>query len=349
MSDIDALLTEFEAKIESDDRAAAADIVDEIDEYFDSLEESERRISSQRQTAELTADFSADEVGTLNDYSSTHAAADLTRGSFVSLASLYLLEPDQMEDQELFDAVDQLRDLESSFSDLKEQAESVLDTVSLPASIVARTSIQETRPYLKGQQITITVSLANVGGAESKKLTAGSESELPIEPEQIEVGALESGEELDTKFDVTLENQGEYSVSFDILSGSELITKKSLSIRSHGKKELMQAARDIVHRIQNRIRDLDEIDGGREKSLLQQLTGAERHLDRANEELEDGRVEQANNALNTSSKNLGAFLNHFEALQNSNQHAISEGIAFSIRNQADGAIENVSVAKSARV
>lgn len=111
---------------------------------------------------------------------------------------------------------------------------------------------------------------------------------------------------------------------------------------------MTEATIDIVERLREQILTNEDIEGGWENSLISQLDAAVDGLERALVEIEDERAKQANNALNAATRQLGAFLNSFDARRN-DRDPVDDGRAFSIRTGAEGAIENAAKAKDADI
>ncbi|QSG01608.1 CARDB domain-containing protein [Natranaeroarchaeum sulfidigenes] len=347
MTETDNILTDFKEAIKADDREQTANLLDELDTAFEEAELTERQLSAQSRSVRRNRPLEPAQAETLATYDGTLSSVELTRGALLTAGSMYVADPDEVPATEVIKAIDQLREFNGALNEQSNDVEQVLTAMDVPASLVVSTST-DGGPYLKGQKVTVSLTIENAGNEPATSVFVKADSQASPEPEQFDIGNLEAGNEITEPVTIQFEKAQETTVVFEVTDEDGANAEEELLFTVNDKKALAEGALEIVATVRDQIRDDDSITGGLENSLVSQLEASENSLQRALDEIKDKHSRQANNALNTATQQLGAFLNNFEARQNG-RSSLKDSKAFSITTRIEGAIENAANAKKAEI
>lgn len=347
MTKLAQLLTDFEDALREGERKRVADLLDELDAAFEEAELIEERVSAQLRTVRRNQPLEPTQGETLAAYDGTLSGVELTRGALLAAGLMYVADPDGIPAAEVIEKIDQLREFTRALDEQFNDVEQVLATTNVPASLVLSTS-PDGGPYLKGQNFTTSLTVENVGTEPATAVSVEVNSRASSEPEQINIGELEAGNKITESVIIQFEKARETTVSFEVTDEDGITAEKKLSFTVNDKERMSEGALEIVAAVRNYIKGSESITGRWENSLVSQLMAAEESFQRALDETEDDRSRQANNALNTATRQLGAFLNHFEARQNGGR-SLEDSKAFSVMTRIEGAIENAVSAKEAEI
>lgn len=347
MTELNQLLTDFEEAIEEDERKQVADGLDQLDAAFEKMESTEARLSAQARSVRRDQPLEPAQAETLAAYDGTLGSVELARGALLAVGSMYVVEPEEIPATEVRQVIEQLQEFNSELKEQSDDVRQVLTSLDVPASLVVSASPDE-GPYLKGQKTTISLTIKNVGTEPATAVSLEVDSQASATPKKVNLGDLKPEDEITEPVTIQFKKAQQTTVSFEITSESGGDSEEELSFTVADKKALAEGALDIVAAVRDRIRDNESITGGQENSLVSQLEAAKKSLQRTLEEINDDRSQQANNALNTATRQLGAFLNHFDARQNG-RWSVEDSNVFSITTQVEGAIENAAKAKDAEI
>lgn len=203
-------------------------------------------------------------------------------------------------------------------------------------------------PHLKGSPFPVTVTVENVGDDQTEDGTVIWEGDADITPASKSFEPLSARASVDLDFEVAADEAATFVVSFGFKDRDDH-TDQRIEFEVLGKEDLIDSSDDILESLRSRIEKSSEIRGGFERSLLKKLEAAADSLQRAKEFAAEGRDKQANNVLDTATKQLGAFLNAFDSQASKGNRKLPAALARRIRQQAESAIDNAATAKDAAI
>lgn len=341
------LLNKLEAELSTDAYNDAANTLDRIRATYNEIEVKEtikfRQVTALRKRR--LADSSTDRE-LLDEFAEVNSSIELARSMLLSGTGTYLLDPENGERSELFEMISELRELEEEYLETERKVEPLLANASLSGQAEIVDVDLANHPHLKGSPFPITVTVKNIGDDKTENRSVVHESDANITPSSQSFKPLSAEATTKLRFEVVADETGDFSATFSFKDG-ENHTDQRIAFEVLGKTDLIDNTDEILESLQIRIKETAEITGGFEKSLLKKLGAAEASLQRARQLVTEGREKQADNQLNTTSRQLGAFLNSFEGQATKGNRDPSNTLIRYINQQTEAAIDIVVAAKDA--
>lgn len=232
------LLDEFEAAVRDGAYDEAETVRHQLRERF-----SERRIadkkSVQRSTrARQSVDLAPDEQATLAEH--TQSAIELTaaRSSFLTTSTLFLIDPEEAGDEEVLTETTALVDREQTYETRESEAETVRESVSVPADVALLGGGVAGDTMAVGSPATVAVRVGNVGDQQATGVTVTVEppASLSATPAERSIGDLDGGAETTVEFTVTGTEPGthRFGVTVNAETGGSSHTRLALDVDSEG-------------------------------------------------------------------------------------------------------------------
>lgn len=229
--DINSLLTDFQNAIDDNDTELAQTLLLQLNNAYD-----ERSADEQ---AEVQRSIAAIEEGNLTEseredlfnLTKDMAQTKLARSNFLTVAVNYL-ESDEVESAtEVTNTATDTQDAEDSLSTTSESAETVSDSVELDGTptILNTNAPSEVVP---DQSVTMSVTLGNVGDADTGELsieTASSDSVTPVD-DSISVGSLSPDNQQDTELEFEVSGDGSVELTVTLREDGTDIESSSQSV-----------------------------------------------------------------------------------------------------------------------
>lgn len=295
MSDtkISELLNSFVQAVESDALGEAQQYLERIEERYRAIEVEESVRQSQALQARDQLDIPTKKRETLDSYVQTANATNMSRAGFLATGAVFVSSPESTTATTVTDSARKLRDQEQTLADRESSAETVLDDVSLPARVDIVSATVPDGPHPKGNTVTATVVVQNVGDTTASGVKLSQESGASVSPSSVSVGTLEAGQQ--TKIEFTTETTGEDSVTIDLQLRSEDAGKarQRIEFEISDKGELASNASSSLTELIEYLRD-SKLPKGRTKSLVSKLEAAQSRVSNAESFIERGNPEQAN-------------------------------------------------------
>lgn len=328
----DAVLTELAAV-----RSALADedldgldaALDRLSDAYDDVRPDERRRLARLEVAKTEADLAPDQYDVVNEYRRRNVAAYLARSGLLAAGDMLLYDPESVPASDLREKVGELIERERTLADATDAAADLAEGVTLPPRLaVIEFAAAETSPAL-GDPVALELVVENVGdepvtGAEATVTASAFGAE-----QTRAVGTLEPAARTRLAFEVAATDGGDVRIEAALTSENAGSVSETETVTVRTKAAIVRQALETVAETRDRV---TEEAGGRNtaRSITSKLDAAHSSLERALDEVDRGRNEQANNAIGTATNQLGALLN---ALADGS--AASDGSAGNGRNGND--------------
>lgn len=323
-SQIPKILDDLTDAVAESDRGAVKDTMDELEAELASVRAAEQALIAQAVTARDKTSMSRERRQSVDSLARTAAAVKLPRSQVMTLGAYYVAAPSQVDDQQLVNAADSLAEEEKSFVQEADRAGPVLDEVELPPTLafVSVDASSDARP--KGTAFDVDVTIRNVGDQAAEGVELSVTSDLPTDPDRVDVGRL--GVDADASATVTVDaaTAGEFDMAFTADADEAESASRSVDVTVLDKLGFIERAQQDL---QGTLESLSETDlpPGRSKGVRAKLEAADRKLDDAEAFAERGRGTQADNQLNAATNVLGAALNQLAAESNGNGDGNGKG------------------------
>lgn len=349
-SNVPTILTELSEKVADDDYEVVESLLDRLETEYEKVETQEEAQMQQVIAGRDSVDVTETTYETFDRYARHYLSVEMARASVLGLGGLYLTDPRQIESEVFQQNIDDLNNQEVSFVETGEETDSILDTLELPALI---TFIQVTEPgqVLKGERFTIETTVQNVGDATADTVAVEHESELPVSPKSENLSALSPDEQFSAEFigDATVTGAHDIELSLTSTNAGQAIEQVTINIVD--KSDVAGLAQSSIGDLSAQINESDEVTGGDERALIEELDSAEEKIERALEFIDENRIKTANNNLKAATRNMGAFLNSFEAKAseqgNGDRPTYPSVLVRSIVEQAEAIIDQLVRAQEA--
>jgi len=226
---IDSLLDDFAAAVADGETVLARTILDQITDTYD-LRNQEFQARTQRAIASV-------EEGTLTEtererlirFTRRAAQADLTRAGFL-VEAVNFFEGDE-DGSSIIETATKTKTTEREIDQSADSVDSVAENVSLSAS-PSLLGLEGPEEAVRDTGITLTVTVANVGDAESDELTLGVASEDGISAEEstYDVGTLGSDQRVPVEIALTVTDSGTHAVTVSLQRGGSVVESLNKSI-----------------------------------------------------------------------------------------------------------------------
>lgn len=238
----------------------------------------------------------------------------LSRVGALTKISTFTTTPNELNIVSLRSDIEHLISEEQHFLGKVKETDEILERNELPArvkflQVVGPDSIVPLRTHF-----TIKSSIKNLGDATVEEINVESSSPLPVEQASVAEKSLNKGEEMTAQFQFEATKTGNATVNLSLNSTNGGTDTEKLPVEIADKVEFIGKAIELVRQVIEIIDGSKKVDGGQERSLLAKLDSAMESLERAEGYATTQKEKQANNKLNTASKQLGAFLNQIDAM-----------------------------------
>lgn len=233
------------------------------------------------------------------------------RGLLGATAS-FQRDPTETDPDTLVNAVNNAIDREQTLQSRGEAADSVLDSVSLPAALTVseRESLPQPLPLGTNTRVGITVANAGDEPATAVELTVDASGGVSVDGGPEQLGSIDGGDQVTTELGFAVRSPGTATLEFTASGDNVSQSNATVSVAVVGKGELVDTIVEDLERLRSVLGSLDT---RLARPLKKKLDTAERNLDNARRFIGRGRGKQANTQLTAATRVLGAFLNAVEA------------------------------------
>lgn len=211
------------------------------DERYDEAEETLQALAAQftddaaaterTYTQAVAASGRVDDEQALSAYTESAATIDLRESQFLLKAASYLSAPDSFDRGEVLSLVETLTEAEETLSERQEQAESAVQSVTMPPQPTILTVTGQRRMSV-GERVELSVLVANVGDESTADLTlaASPGDGLAVDTQTQTIGSLSADGERRLTVAVTGQTAGEWSLALDITADGTVVETKSVTV-----------------------------------------------------------------------------------------------------------------------
>lgn len=355
-TDIGRLYDTLHAAIAADEFVTAEETLQDIAAAYDQAERTERRTIGRALAVRNEQIVPTDVQKQVTDIATQHVRVDQSRMMALIAARGYLTNPVEEGKDELLDNLSQMQDYEETAEGLLDNAESLVSEVTVPPKVenVALDGPEVNVP--KSEVVVVEAEVENVGDESAVDITIEQESSLNLTPSSLTEGDLAGGNATTVEFSGTATTSGTYTVRVTADAGNSRPATDEIDLVVIDKSEAARASRSLLEELRTIIEESSDITRGLETSLLELVSNAERHVDRALTHIESNDPEAADNHLRVAIKQLGAFLNRLDADHgggNAGNGRGNEDIPSSLRRTleqvAESTIDKLTLAQRAAI
>lgn len=309
--DVTDTLAELESALEGADYRDAKATAERLFDAYDRREPDERAVV-ERVKAANRGPLGRGETGPFSDFLATVREVQLSRaGASTSLGLLLATPEGNSEDVDLRAVASDLLDQERKLRDESEAVQSRLDSATLPASprLLAVDGPQRAVPT--GSAFEIAAHVGNVGdeAADDVTVTAEPGESLAVVDGGEATLSLDSGSRREHRVTLRATEPVDRHVPLKLrVDDGDPITEQ-VPVEALDAIGFVERADRFLEQLQTRIEEADGRPPGSTRRFLAKVEAARKSLERARSHVERGEPEQADNAIGTASKQLGALLN----------------------------------------
>lgn len=309
MSEIQTLVDEFIQAISSDDYFKAEVKADQLRTTYENRA-LENQLYRQSIAARDNSNIDEKTQTEFNKYIGTSSNVGFVRSSFLFHAGSFLSDPENLDDGDMVDMSNSLKESEEKYNENKDKVQSLIQKIELPPTVEVLSVGIPKPPHPKGGSFSLSILVKNVGDikVEGAKIEVTGTSGITIEPNTVTVGTLGPGTETETIFDVGLEKTGTSTISVTLTSNNAASSTDEITFNVVNKEDIVQVADSNIAKLINWIDDL-KANKGTKRSLISKLEAAQAKLDDALRFIDEDKSKQADNMINAAINILGAFLN----------------------------------------
>lgn len=352
---ITQLYGRLHSAVAADDFATAEEVLDEIGAAYDRNTPDERRTMGRALAARNENVIDSDGRKQVTDVATQYGRIEQSRMMALMAATVHVTNPTADGKDQLLDTLSEMESREETFEELLDDAESIVSGITVPPKVEI---VEIDGPEIdvpKGETVEIEVEVENVGDESAADVEVRQENPLSLTPSATDEGDLAAGSVTRVMFSGTVTSTGAHVVEVTADASNARPAVDEIDLQVVAKSTAAEQGRDILTELRTIIEENDGIAGGLETSLLNVLSNAERHVDRALKHLESGDSDAADRRLNTAIKQLGAFLNRLEAATDgdgSNRKGnggddISATLVQTLKRVSESAIDELALAKRA--
>lgn len=327
---------------------AAEGALDRLDAAYDAVEAAEAVRQRRVLAARAAVSEQGGDVSALVDYATAQTAAEAGRVGALAGTAAFLDRPTGTDPSALADSLSDLADRERALGDLAGPAEDAAAGVDLPPLLAVTGVTAPEGPVVLGGTFEVGATVRSAGDATATGVAVSAGGDLPTDPGTASVGDLPPGESATVAFAVEASEAGTATVDLSATADDADGVDRSATVEVLDKAGAAGLAGGTLSDLEATIEAA--FDGGRERSLLAPLEAAGDSVERAVEFAAEDRGKQADNQLNTASRQVGAFLNQFETLDSGRpRDGPSDLVVRTVRGLAESVADQIALARRAPV
>lgn len=290
--------------------------LEQLTDAYDTVKMAERARVARLQAARTESDLTAEQQSSISKYEQGFMATYFGRGGFIAGAEMFLIDPVEADASELATQASELRNREKQLQKATREVTNVLDTASVPArlGVLSFTAVDSSPTFRANAEVELHVE--NVGDEAAEEVAATASAPVLEESSTTSLGSLNAGSRETVTFSFPISDEGDIEVSVSVESANAGSASETTTITVRTKQGIVKSAKNELGELKNRIESTVD-HPGLSRRITSKLDAAIRSLKRALSAIESGNAKKANQAMNTTTNQLGALLNSVHG-ENSN-------------------------------
>jgi len=331
---ITELLNQLQSSIEADDLDQAEATLDSIIERYDNLEAVETSQKQRAKSGNESSEISDTGDESLAQYRLQHLRTEYARGSFLSMASLYLTDPAAVDQSELTDAISELIPEEESLNAAAANASETLSGVSIAPQVAVASVTRQQKVILLEESLSVSVQLVNAGDETAEGIAvSGTGSLVSVSPGEQSVGSLSGGETTVVEFEATGSDAGSGSIQLAVSSDNAGTATRSVPITVAEPVGIFETSLTTLRDIRTQLESLDTLSSDQRQSVIETVDVAISDLESAESASTEG--EQVS-SVQSARESVQTFRDSIAS-----EGALSQSISRSLTNKANVVIQKL--------
>lgn len=278
-----------------------------LDELYSGVKPTERTRMARLQVAKNESDLTNEELEPLSEYERWYLTTVFARGGFLTASELYLIDPIEIDSNELSDMVSDLISREMGLKNATHKANSILQGIELPSQIDIL-SFSTTESPLFGKFITAKIDVKNIGDDTATGITAKLKSKTLGVEQSVTIDSLDPNDSHTTTFELEASTEGTANLTavVETENAGSLTETDTVTVRTE--KSVVNTSLETIISLEGLVKE-ELGQKGAKRSIVSKLNAASQSLNRALTAIERGQNKQASNAIKTAMNQLESLLN----------------------------------------